>query len=361
MGRRPARQDGAPVPPARRSGHIPLSVEVCGLRVLAFLFGAGLGCGLAFLATIRLARCAVQGTVLALPGLFRARPGKTDHVWDDPVYWRECRSRGARRTLKIAGLLLLGLAVVLTVANRDSAAGGLWSQVANLSPNYTNLLINAGMLMLCLRASVTIVEERRRGMLAPLFLAGIGPARVVWSKLKGVLRPAVPLTAIVVTLWVADMGTVIGSFTDPRLWLDGLGVLAAVGAGYFLAVSLGLLASSCAPSPRVALLAGPALLVAWNAGPQVVPQVLRLAWPGISSDTCIWLSYLIGGEPGRHINILRAHVGRFPHNYPVSWVVSWVAVATLVGLAAWIAAALRVSREHGQPVSRPARDQAEPV
>jgi hypothetical protein len=130
-----------------------------------------------------------------MPGLLRPRPGKTEHVWDDPVYWRECRSRGARRTLWIGGLLILGLAVVLTVMNRDPAAGSLWSQVVDHSPNYMNFLIQAGMLMLCLRASVTIVDERRRGMLAPLALAGISPARLGWSKLKGALRPAVPLTA----------------------------------------------------------------------------------------------------------------------------------------------------------------------
>ena len=67
----------------------------------------------------------------------------------------------------------------------------------------------------------------------------------------------------------------------PRLWLDGLVVLAAVGAGYFLAVSLGLLASAFAPSPRVALLAGLALLFAWENASPLVPQVVRLAWPGI--------------------------------------------------------------------------------
>ena len=37
-----------------------------------------------------------------------------------------------------------------------------------------------------------IADERRRGMLAALFLAGIGPAGLVWSKLKGALyaRPS---------------------------------------------------------------------------------------------------------------------------------------------------------------------------
>jgi hypothetical protein len=110
---------------------------------------------------------------------------------------------------------------------------------------------------------------------------------------------------------------------NPRLWLDGLVVLAAVGAGYFLAVSLGLLASACSPSPRVALLAGLALLVAWDAAPQVIPQVVRLAWPGIQTE--IPLGLLIGGTPDLHINILRSHVGRFPPHYrrvrpsPGSW------------------------------------------
>jgi hypothetical protein len=339
----------------------PATTGATWLRVLAFLLGAGLGGGLAVLATIRLARRPVEGTVLSMPGLFRGRPGKTEHLWDDPVYWRECRSRGARRALRIGCLLILGLAVALTVAKRDPAKGGLWAQVVDLSPNYVNLLINAGMLMLCLRASVTIVDERRRGMLAPLALAGISPAHLFGSKLKGALRPALPLSAMILILWVGHTAVATGRFIDSRLWLDTFGVLAAVVAGYFLAVSLGLFASSCAPSLRVALLAGPALLVAWNAAPAVVPQVVQLAWPGISVDTLIRLSYLIGGEPGSHINILTKHVARFDPNYPASWVVSWVAVVALVGLAAWIAAIFRVSRERGQPVSRPARTPTEPA
>ena len=118
-----------------------VSVEVAGRRALAFLLGAGIGGGLAFLAATRLARCRIEGPVLALPGLFRVRPGKTEQVWDDPVYWRACRSRGARRTLRIGGMLILGLAVVQTVTKRDPAKGGLWAQFADLSFNYLRLLI----------------------------------------------------------------------------------------------------------------------------------------------------------------------------------------------------------------------------
>ena len=160
--------------------------------------------------------------------------------------------------------------------------GGLWAQLADVSGYNERLLTIAGMPLLCLRASVAIADERRRGMLAPLFLAGIGPAGLVWSKLKGALRPAVPLTAMAVIFWLADVGRLIGGFTEPRLWLASLAVLAAVAAGYFLAVSLGLLASAYAPSPRVALLAALGLLFAWNALPQVVPHVVQWAWPGIS-------------------------------------------------------------------------------
>ena len=162
-----------------------------------------------------------------------------------------CRSRGARRTLRIGGRLILGLAVALTVMKRNPSLGR-WAQFADLSGDYLRLLmIYAAMPLLCLRASVAIADERRRGTLAPLFLAGIGPAALVWSKVKGALRPAVPLTAMVAIFWLADVGTLIGSFTNPRLWLDGLVVIAAVGAGYFLAVSLGLLASACRPRPAL--------------------------------------------------------------------------------------------------------------
>jgi hypothetical protein len=344
--------------------------EVARVRVRVLLVGTALGGALTLLAAIRLVRRPIEGTVLALPGLFQTQPGKTERVWDDPVYWRECRSRGARRVLRMGGLLLLGLAVVLTVMKRDPAVGGLWAQFGELSPAYMNLLIQAGMLMLCLRASVMIVDERRRGMLAPLALAGISPAHLVGSKLKGALLPAVPLTAMIVILWAWCAATVpdhfIG-FIDPRFWFDGVVALAAVGAGYFLAISMGLLASSFAPSLRVALLAGPALLYAWGNAHSLVQQVLELVWPRIAR---VWLFSVIGGQPGGQLNILHHDVLRFEPNHPVSWVVrnhpvSWVvssvAFSTLAGVAALIATIFRMSRELGQPVGRSARIPHEPA
>lgn len=340
-----------------------VSVEVAAWRALAFLFAAGLGGALAVLAAIRLARRPLEGPVLAVPGQFRARHGKTERIWDDPIYWRECRSRGARRTLRIGGLLILGLAVALTVRKRNPALGGAWAQFAGLSASYAAMLIEFGGLLLGLRASVAIADERRRGMLAPLYLAGIGPAGLVWSKLKGALRPAVPLTAMVAIFWLSDVGTLIGSFTNLRLWLDGLVLLTAAGASYFLAVSLGLLASAWARSLRVALLGGVALLVAWDAAPRVIPRVVHWAWPGISIHHQIRLAYLIGGQVGRLLTILRSHVGRIPHHYPPSWAVSWIPVTALTGIAALIAAVFRMSREDGgrrgvRPESRSDRRQS---
>ena len=132
-------------------------------------------------------------------------------------------------------------------------------------------------------------------------------------------------------------------------------VLAAVGAGYFLAVSLGLLASAYSPSPRIALLAGLALLFAWHAAPPVVPQIVMLVWPRTSVDTQIRLSHLIGGNAAEYVNLLTFHVGRSKLINRASWVVPWIAVVMLVGLAAWIAAIFRVSREHGRPARRSAR------
>ena len=110
-----------------------VTVEVAGLCALAFLLGAALGGGLACLAAIRLARYPVHYRDLPMPGLFRVRFGKTEDIWDDPVYWRGCRSRGARRTLRIGGRLILVLLVVNAVMRRDPRVGGLWAQLADVS------------------------------------------------------------------------------------------------------------------------------------------------------------------------------------------------------------------------------------
>ena len=124
--------------------------------------------------------------------------------------------------------------------------------------------------------------------------------------------------------------------------------------------SLGLLASAYSPSPRVALLAGPALLFAWESASPLLPEIVSLVWPRTSPDTQLRLWHLIGGNAGGFVNILAFHVARSKLINRASWVVPWVAVTTLVGLAAWIAAVFRVSREHGRPLSRPARTPAGP-
>ena len=184
-----------------------VTVEVAGLRALAFLLGAGLGGGLACLAAIRLARYPVQ-----LPGPGDARPVSST-AWQDrghlgrpgllarmPIARRPADSSDRRPADPGARWSSM------TVMRRDPGVGGLWAQFADVSGYNLRLLIIAGMPLLCLRASVAIADERRRGMLAPLFLAGIGPAGLVWSKLKGALRPAVPLTAMAVIFWLADVG-----------------------------------------------------------------------------------------------------------------------------------------------------------
>jgi hypothetical protein len=147
---------------------------------------------------------------------------------------------------------------------------------------------------------------------------------------------------------VSSTAEISGRVIDPRLWLFALEALAAVGAGYFLAVSLGLLASSCAPSLRVALLAAVALYVAWDNVSPLVPNLL-CTWTSISSDTSWWLFHVLGGGPGSGLNVLTKHVMRFEPNTPAVWVVTWVAFTTIVALAACLASIFRVSREHGQP------------
>ena len=265
-----------------------VSVEVAGLRVLAFLLGAGLAGGLAFLAAIRLARCPVQGTALALPGLFRVRPGKTEHVWDDPVYWRECRSRGARRTLRIGGLLILGLAVVLTVTMRDPATGGLWAQVVDLSREL-HAPADHGRDALALPAGER--GHRRRASARDAGAAGPGrhrPGRPRLVEAQGCPAPSRPADRDGRDLLGGRCGE-----DDRRLHRSP----ALVGRPRWSSPPSGPATSwrsrwvswprPARPSPRVALLAGPALLFAWDAAPPVVPQVVQLAWPGIPIDTLI--------------------------------------------------------------------------
>ena len=128
------------------------------------------------------------------------------------------------------------------------------------------------------------------------------------------LRPAAPLTAMVVILWVSFMGTVARGFTDPTA-LVGRTRGARRRRGQATSWPSRWASSprlSCFASLRVRASRGSGgALIAWDCRAQFVPRVFEVAWPWISRDSAApWVFNVIGGEPNPVLGRLGLHVVR---------------------------------------------------
>ncbi len=117
-----------------------------------------------------------------------AAPGRVRPVWDNPILWREIRTRayGVRPLLvKAAYLLVLGLLTSHALAplwTADRAAPFLFAVAADgLVP--VSIL---SLLLICAQAVTAITSERDRGALDLLLVTELTPREFIFGKLGGI-------------------------------------------------------------------------------------------------------------------------------------------------------------------------------
>ncbi|MDR3618554.1 MAG: ABC transporter permease subunit [Paludisphaera borealis] len=243
------------------SGKLETTIQAAGRDGIYLVFAVIVATGCWFFAADRLRRPGPEYAI-QLKGVIR-RGSRT--VWDDPILWRECHEPGGRRILAVVGLAsaILMFASVATVLSREPQR-----VLHAISQGINGLLVTLLLASGCavgLRAAVTLVDERARGTIEPLFLAGVEPMELVRSKLLAIFRPLTPALALAGFFAGIGYGELVGYFA-PATWLGTAGVLLIVLAYSLLIAGLALAFSSFARSTRTALLAGVGVLIASSVG-----------------------------------------------------------------------------------------------
>jgi len=258
---------------AAGSAGTPSSAAGRGLTYLVFAVIVATGSWL--IAAGRVRRLDAGGAI-KLTVTARRRRSRT--VWDDAVLWRECHEPGGRRIVTVVGLAtaILMFASVSAVLGRDSR--GITHTIAEQDNALLSMLLLASGVATGMRASVTLVDEKARRTIEPLFLAGIEPIELIRCNLVAIFRPLALVLLLALIVAGLGYGELVGYLTRAA-WLGAAGVVLIVLAFNLLIAGLTLTCSSLARSPRTALLAGVGLLIADILGTMLVGVGLSLQLP----------------------------------------------------------------------------------
>ena len=269
----------------------------------------------------------------------------TLEMWDDPVLWRECRLPGGRRLSRVAWSMAVGLVVLIAVVRGGWTWSGAFRSLVDQFFGHYQILLAASALAVWLRSSVAIVDERTRGMLDPIRLAGIDAHALIRSKFAGILfGSAVPLAAILVVS-LAGLAWQRGRLDDTRVWLGGAGLCGAGLIYLQMVAALCLCASALARSARVALTVGGAIFLGSYLGAALVP-VFSFLLP--DSLTTVLAAF----SPPIFASVLMAHASGSPTFLSLAELSSVIGLEVVIGLMALGTATWRLRRE-GSPGRMP--------
>ncbi|QEH34956.1 ABC-2 family transporter protein [Aquisphaera giovannonii] len=235
--------------------------------------------------------------------------GRARRVGDDPVRWREAREAGGRRV--VLGAALVAAAALALFAARDWEPGAEDGR-SGLSRSANGVLLTltlAPAAAVGLRCSATLADERARGTLDLLLMAGRDGPGLVRSKLAAILAPmgvTVPL-ATAYALFAFSAGPRGLVATEPWLGAGEAALVIAVTA--LAAAGPSLLASATARTTRRALALG-LLWLAWLAAG---PLVLLLAAPPRLAEPAA--QAIAASGPIYQVSAVGAHGTRF--RFPV--------------------------------------------
>lgn len=270
-------------------------------------------------------------------------------VWDDALRWRETYDPGGRRVVTLVfGAALIPL-VALTASSWDSGATGVTRGLSKVVNGYLVTLVVASGVAVGLRASVTLVEERARGTLDLLRLAGIEPSEMIRSKLAAILAPALWTAPALAALAALGYGDLPGRAFAPRAWVGAAGVVAVSLAFTFLVAAISLRISARARSTRVALCLELVLLFALLAGTLGLAISLPSGLPAAISPA------LAACSPIYQVSLVGAYAARSPSTVGIPMLLGVLGAECVVGLVAVAGAAALPGHRSPDGVGRSAR------
>jgi hypothetical protein len=123
--------------------------------------------------------------------------------------------------------------------------------------------------VVALRGAVTLVDERSRRTLEPLFLAGVEPMELIRSNLSAIFRPVWIIVPFVILFAAIGFGDRLG-YHSAAAWLGAMATAAIVLIYSFWVAASCLVCSAWAASTRTAMIAGLGLLIAATLGTALV-------------------------------------------------------------------------------------------
>jgi ABC-type transport system involved in multi-copper enzyme maturation permease subunit len=166
-------------------------------------------------------------------------------VWDNPVLWREIRTRAHGRAMVIVRLAWLAIfaaaAAGLVAEARAPRPDRLRVALAVVPPALASLLAVAAL------AVTSITSERDRGAFDLLLVSDLEPREIVWGKLLGVLGAAREIVVLPLVLCAGLVAAGLVSLEHGLYLVLGLALLV------FFAAVLGVYAGLSHPASRAAI------------------------------------------------------------------------------------------------------------
>jgi ABC-type transport system involved in multi-copper enzyme maturation permease subunit len=221
-------------------------------------------------------------------------------VWDNPIAWREIRTRAYGRRLGVLRAAYVALAVLVAVAvfRADDARAG--SPAAYLAP-----LFVASLMLVNALAVTGITSERDRQALDLLLVSDLAPRQIVFGKLAGALYNAREMVAAPIVLAVAL--AVAGRATWEHAAYLGGGLLLLDG---FVAV-LGLHCGMIYTNTRTAIVASLGTLFAlWIGVATCIALLVAFSGPlgpSFEMQLAPFLALMIGGGAGLYYVLAARH------------------------------------------------------
>jgi ABC-type Na+ efflux pump permease subunit len=188
------------------------------------------------------------------------------------------------------------------------------------------------------RSCASVCEERSRGTLEQIVLAGVEPRQILWSKQLAILRPSLGLVAAASAVAWWSWGRRIHDHLDIRLLASCAGLAASSAAMIWAAVALGLLVSAHSTSIRRALLAGGLLCGSAALIPPFLSVFAPVLMPRIHR-------FVASATIGYQVSFYAAFASRHPYFDLTPYPLVWFAIAAVVARLSLSGAARRLSRE----------------
>ena len=173
-----------------------------------------------------------------------SRRGRRE-VWDNPVLWREIRTRAHGRAMVIVRLAWLAIFA--------AAAAGIVAQARAARPDRLGVALAvvppalASLLAVAALAVTSITSERDRGAFDLLLVSDLEPREIVWGKLLGVLGAAREIVVLPLVLCAGLVAAGLVSLEHGLYLVLGLALLV------FFAAVLGIYAGLSHPASRAAI------------------------------------------------------------------------------------------------------------